>query len=95
MLTNALKYMDLGSGIRKKPIPDSGSRSQKGTGSRIRNTAWCWWGRRGSTPGCWWRWYAASRSPNIRLHQQAHLVLARCRIWGSGSAVTEMLESDH
>jgi hypothetical protein len=26
------------SGIRKKPIPDSGSRGQKGTGSRIRNT---------------------------------------------------------
>ena len=25
--------MDLGSGIRKKPIPDPGSRSQKGTGS--------------------------------------------------------------
>jgi hypothetical protein len=31
--------MDLGSGIRKKPIPDPGSRGQKGTGSRIRNTA--------------------------------------------------------
>jgi hypothetical protein len=35
--------MGLGSGIRKKPIPDSGSRSrgQKSTGSRIRirNTA--------------------------------------------------------
>ncbi len=30
--------MDLGSGIRKKPIPDPGSRGQKGTGSRIRNT---------------------------------------------------------
>jgi hypothetical protein len=31
----------LGSGIRKKPIPDPGSRGQKGTGSRIRirNTA--------------------------------------------------------
>jgi hypothetical protein len=30
--------MGLGSGIRKKPIPDpgSGSRGQKGTGSRIR-----------------------------------------------------------
>jgi hypothetical protein len=28
--------MDLGSGIRKKPIPDPGSRGQKGTGSRIR-----------------------------------------------------------
>ncbi len=30
-----------GSGIRKKPIPDPGSRGQKGTGSRIwiRNTA--------------------------------------------------------
>jgi hypothetical protein len=27
--------MDLGSGIRKKPIPDPGSRGQKGTGSRI------------------------------------------------------------
>ncbi len=25
--------MDLGSGIRKKPIPDPGSRGQKGTGS--------------------------------------------------------------
>jgi hypothetical protein len=33
--------MDLGSGIRKKPILDPGSRCQKGTGSqiRIRNTA--------------------------------------------------------
>ena len=32
--------MVLGSGLRKKPIPDSGSRGQKGTGSRIqiRNT---------------------------------------------------------
>jgi hypothetical protein len=28
--------MDLGSGIRKKPILDPGSRGQKGTGSRIR-----------------------------------------------------------
>ncbi len=27
---------DLGSGIRKKPIPDPGSRGQKGTGSRMR-----------------------------------------------------------
>jgi len=35
--------MDLGSGIRKKPIPDPGSRGQKGTGSRIRirNTGNC------------------------------------------------------
>jgi hypothetical protein len=33
--------MVLGSGIRKKPIPEPGSRGQKGTGSRIRihNTA--------------------------------------------------------
>jgi hypothetical protein len=33
--------MALGSGIRKKPIPDPGSRGQKGTGSwiRIRNSA--------------------------------------------------------
>jgi hypothetical protein len=31
-----LKSMYLGSGIRKKPIPDPGSRGQKGTGSRIR-----------------------------------------------------------
>ncbi len=29
---------DLGFGIRKKPIPDPGSRGQKGTRSRIRNT---------------------------------------------------------
>ncbi len=38
----ALKNMVLGSGIRKKPIPDPGSRGQKGTGSRIRirNTGW-------------------------------------------------------
>jgi len=28
--------MALGSGIRKKPIPDPESRGQKGTGSRIR-----------------------------------------------------------
>jgi hypothetical protein len=27
--------MDSGSGIRKKPIPDPGSRGQKGTGARI------------------------------------------------------------
>jgi hypothetical protein len=31
----ALKNMVLGSGIRKKHIPDPGSRGQKGTGSRI------------------------------------------------------------
>ncbi len=30
---------DPGSEIRKRPIPDPGSRGQKGTGSRIRNTA--------------------------------------------------------
>jgi hypothetical protein len=29
------RIQDLGSGIRKKPIPDPGSRGQKGTGSRI------------------------------------------------------------
>jgi hypothetical protein len=29
--------MGLGSGIRKKPIPDPGSSGQKGTGSRILN----------------------------------------------------------
>jgi hypothetical protein len=29
----------VGSGIRKKPIPDPGSGGQKDTGSRIRNTA--------------------------------------------------------
>jgi hypothetical protein len=41
--------MGLGSGIRKKPIPDPGSRGQKSTGSRIRNTenlsitlTWIW-----------------------------------------------------
>jgi hypothetical protein len=28
-----------GSEIRKKPIPDPGSRNQKGTGPQIRNTA--------------------------------------------------------
>ncbi len=35
--------MVLGFGIRKKPIPDPGSRGQKGTGSRIRirNTGLC------------------------------------------------------
>ncbi len=50
-LSKALKNMVLGSGIRdprsrirKKPIPDPGSRGQKGTGSRIRNTAvFCVW----------------------------------------------------
>jgi hypothetical protein len=31
-------FWDPGSGIRKKPIPDPGSRGQKGTGSRICNT---------------------------------------------------------
>jgi hypothetical protein len=30
-----IKIMGLGSGIRKKPIPDPGYRGQKGTGSRI------------------------------------------------------------
>ncbi len=30
--------MGLGSGIRKKPIPDPGSRGKKVTGYRIRNT---------------------------------------------------------
>jgi hypothetical protein len=41
------KIMGLGSGIRKKPIPDPGSRGQKGTGSRIRlrNTANFMFGR--------------------------------------------------
>ena len=41
MLSNIWVW-DLGSGIRKKPIPDPGSRGQKGTGSRIRirNTVW-------------------------------------------------------
>jgi hypothetical protein len=33
----ALQRMVLGSGIRKKHIPDPGSRGQKGTGSRIRD----------------------------------------------------------
>jgi hypothetical protein len=35
MLSNIWVW-DPGSGIRKKPIPDPGSRGQKGTGSRIR-----------------------------------------------------------
>jgi hypothetical protein len=37
-----LNNMSLGSEIRNKPIPDPGSRGQKGTGSRIRirNTDW-------------------------------------------------------
>ncbi len=35
-IVTTLKNMGLGSGIRKKPIPDSGSRGEKGTGSRIR-----------------------------------------------------------
>jgi hypothetical protein len=41
MLSNIWVW-DPGSGIRKKPIPDPGSRGQKGTGSRIRirNTVW-------------------------------------------------------
>jgi hypothetical protein len=38
MLSNIWVW-DPGSEIRKKPIPDPGSRGQKGTGSRIRNTA--------------------------------------------------------
>ncbi len=33
---------DPGSAIRKKPIPDPGSRGQKGTGSRRRNTDTCY-----------------------------------------------------
>ena len=37
MLSN-IRVWDPGSGIRKKPIPDPGSRGQKGTGSRTRNT---------------------------------------------------------
>ncbi len=36
IVTKPLKNMCVGSGIRKKPIPDPGSRGQKGTGSRIR-----------------------------------------------------------
>ncbi len=41
IVTKLLKLWvwDPRSGIRKKPIPDSGSRGQKSTGSRIRNTA--------------------------------------------------------
>ncbi len=35
---NGFGIRDPGSEIRKKPIPDPGSRGQKGTGSRIRNT---------------------------------------------------------
>jgi hypothetical protein len=38
MVKKLLKLRSWGSGIRKKPIPDPGSRGQKGTGSRIRNT---------------------------------------------------------
>jgi hypothetical protein len=38
-IATKLSNMDLGSGIRKKPIPDPASRGQQGTGSRIRNTA--------------------------------------------------------
>jgi hypothetical protein len=34
-----ISVWDPGSEIRKKPILDPGSRGQKGTGSRIRNTA--------------------------------------------------------
>jgi hypothetical protein len=37
-LSNGIKKMGLGSGIRKKSIPDPGYRVKKGTGSRIRNT---------------------------------------------------------
>jgi hypothetical protein len=33
-----VEIQDPRSGIRKKPIPDPGSRGPKGTGSRIRNT---------------------------------------------------------
>jgi hypothetical protein len=33
-----IKVWDPRSGIRKKPIPDPGSRGQKGTGFLIRNT---------------------------------------------------------
>jgi hypothetical protein len=38
-----LSEIMVGSGIRKKPVPDPGSRGQKGTGSRIRirNTGIC------------------------------------------------------
>ena len=35
IIVKALQNMVLGSGIRKKPIPDPESRGQKGTGSRI------------------------------------------------------------
>ncbi len=37
IVTKLSKVWGLGSGIRKKPIPDPGSRGQKGTGSRIPN----------------------------------------------------------
>jgi hypothetical protein len=55
---------DQGSGIRdrrsgKNPIPDPGSRDQKGTGSRIRirNTGW----RAGTTTPCHSRLYPPSK----------------------------------
>jgi hypothetical protein len=35
-IVTKLSNMGLGSGIQKKPIPDPGSRGQKGTRSRIR-----------------------------------------------------------
>jgi hypothetical protein len=59
--------MGLGSGIRKKPIPDPGSRGQKGTGSRIRirNTA-----RPGIEPGL-----PASLHSNKELFKQLMLLL--------------------
>jgi hypothetical protein len=67
--------MGLGSGIRKKPIPDPGSRGQKGTGSRIRirNTAFL---NHGS--GAWIRNKFFFRIPDLGANQLARTFLCIC-----------------
>jgi hypothetical protein len=55
------------SGIQKKPIPDPGSRGQKGTGSRIRNTG-CWGLNRGLVQPLHWLQRRTHNSPTPRSH---------------------------
>ncbi len=62
-----IRVGDPGSEIRKKPIPDPGSRGQKGTGSRIRirNTDWYrYWNRGRKWPRSMLRWSCMIRKRN-------------------------------
>jgi hypothetical protein len=68
------------SGIRKKPIPDPGSRCQKGTGSRIRNTACCGFA---SLPGNPYYVFHIDSDPDLSFHVLKSRVLMSTRgDWG-------------